>query len=68
MCTPRVICVQKTRNKKQDRVIPIARVAELVYARGLGPRGAILGGSSPLSRTQKETEKGAVRRPFLFDL
>ena len=28
-----------------------ARVAKLVDARGLGPRGAILGGSSPLPRT-----------------
>ncbi|MDB5239287.1 MAG: hypothetical protein JWO00_622 [Candidatus Parcubacteria bacterium] len=31
--------------------LPFAGVAKLVDARGLGPRGAILGGSSPLPGT-----------------
>lgn len=40
------------------------RVAELVYAHGLGPCGAIRGGSSPLSPTKRVHKHRSFRSVF----
>ena len=42
----------RTSDKNFAILASLARVAKLVDARGLGPRGAIRGGSSPLPRTK----------------